>query len=120
MGYAQEELEKAASSVGMQVLIQGELPESEKIQRVFLRCGLECLLNAHQHASATEMRIVILRSKQRHTVTFRFSNDGDRPSGHIQPIGGLQMIRAAVEEARGAWSLSDHPDFLLEIELPLP
>jgi len=120
MGYALEELEQAASSVGMQILIQGELPESEKIQRIFLSSGLECLLNAHQHARATEMRITIQRNKQRHTVAFRFANNGIRPARHIQPTGGLQLIRAAAEEAHGNVSLSDHPDFSLEIELPMP
>ena len=120
MGYALEELEKGASSVGMQVLIQGELPESEKIQRLFLFCSMECLLNARQHAQATEMRIAIQRNKQRRTVTFRFTNNGVRPTSRVQPSGGLQLIHSAVEEAHGNVSLSDHPDFSLEIELPMP
>ena len=120
MIYARAELEKAASSIGVRLLAEGELPESEMIQRVYLIGGLECLLNAYQHAGATEMRIVILRNKQRRTVLLRYTNNGSRPTGRIQPTGGLQLLRSAVEDAHGVMSFSDQADFSLEIELPMP
>ena len=120
MVYARAELEKAASSIGVRLLAEGELPESEIIQRVYLISGLECLLNAHQHAGATEMRVVILRNKQRRTVVLRYTNNGSRPAGRIKPEGGLQLIRAAVEDAHVVMSFSDQADFSLEIELPMP
>ncbi len=120
MVYAQAELEKAASSIGIRLLAEGELPESEIIQRVYLIGGMECLLNACQHGGATEMRSVVLRNKQRRTVLLRYTSNGTRPSGRIQPTGGLQLIRSAAEAAHGVMSFSDQADFTLEIELPMP
>ncbi len=120
MVYANAELEKAAASVGIRLFIEGELPESEIIQRIYLMSGLECLLAAYQHAGATEMRIVIQRNKQRRTVLLRYTGNGSRPRGRIQPEDGLELIRAAVEEAHGSMGLSDSSDFSLEIELPTP
>ena len=119
MVYAQAELEKAASSIGVRVVAEGELPESEIIQRIYLLSGLEYLLSAYQHAGAAEMRVLIQRNKQRRTVLLRYSCNGRRLADRAQPECWLPMIRAAVEEAHGAVSLSDASDFSLEIDLPM-
>ena len=120
MVYAQAELEKAAASIGVRILAEGELPESEKVQRFYLMGGLECLLGLWQSAGADELRAVIQRNKLRHTVTLRYLCNGSGLAGRIKSSGGLALLSAAAEDAHGALNLSEYPAFCLEIELPLP
>ena len=100
--------------------MEGELPSSERIQKVFLVGAMESLLNAHQHGKATQMRIAVLTNKPRRTVLFRFTNNGALPADRVQMGGGLALVRAAAEDAKGSVRWIDHPEFTLEIELPLP
>ena len=104
----------------MQVLFEGEVPANEHIQKAFLVGGMECLLNARQHGGATVLRVAISQNRQRHTVLFHYTNNGVQPTEHIRAAGGLALVRAAAQEARGDAHWAEQPELTVEMELPLP
>ena len=115
--YAQSEIEKAAASLGITVITEGELPFAEWQLQVFLVASMECLLNARRHAGADTMRIHLERRKDPKTLTIQYTNNGKAPSEPIALGGGLSLVLDAAKNAGGSMTV-DYDPFTLTITLP--
>ncbi|MDO5027670.1 MAG: hypothetical protein Q4E36_00260 [Bacillota bacterium] len=110
-----EKLVKAAASAGLNIQLSGDLPRQGKILQLLIDILHEAINNAIVHGQAKTLFLQIVESDN----SFRFfiSNDGLRPAGPIVEKGGLKNIRRLVELEAGSFSISQDPDFVMEIVL---
>lgn len=107
-------LEESGREVGIQIQVQGSIPEDETHLRVFLIGAMECLLNASQHAHASCLNIEIKR-RNGHLI-IRYVNDGEGPKGPVAEGGGLSLLREHVEEIWGTMKVEYDPQYALELD----
>ena len=105
-----------ASAVGIKLDIEGEMPEDEDISEIFALIIRNCLLNALQHAKATEVYAVIREKFQNHVICI--TNNGEAPVGEITPKGGLLNVKNHVEYIGGQLLIRSAPSFMLTAVIP--
>ena len=106
-------LQKAASAIGMQVHVNGRLPESAQTRKLIAAIGAETLTNAVRHAGATQLWIDVEETKTAYVI--RYTNDGTVPAGPITEGGGLGTARRKIEAAGGEMHVETIPQFVLTI-----
>lgn len=111
-----ELLRKAAQSVDVEIVRDGELPENERQRAVVIPAVHECLTNTVKHAGGDRLYLT-LRNKG-NVLIAELTNSGAKPRGPIQETGGLLDLRRAVEKAGGKMTTEAAPRFLLRVELP--
>ena len=81
----------AAESAGVEVLLQGELPQESRVVELITAAGAEALTNAVRHADAKQLRMKVSQTDLVCSVVF--TNDGRRPEKPLQEGGGLTGLR---------------------------
>ena len=109
-------LYKAAESVGVTLVCNGQMPEDETAREILTAAIHECLTNTVKHAGGDKLYCTV-RSDET-TVSVELRNNGRQPTGEIQETGGLGNLRYTVESAGGTMKITSTPQFLLHIQLP--
>lgn len=106
-------LQNAANAIGMQVHVNGHLPENAQTRKLIAAMGAETLTNAVRHADARQLWIDVEETETAHVI--RYTNDGTVPEGPIAEGGGLSTVRRKIEAAGGTISIEAEPQFVLTI-----
>ena len=109
------ELLEAGRSIGVEIIVDGELPENPEIQRVVEVATTESLLNAGRHGQAKHLYIYIYKDGKE--VTVRYENDGISPGEEVREGGGLSIIRNALAEVNGSMEVISFPKFQLILHM---
>ncbi len=100
----------AFALTGVEVRVQGDLPEDATIAKLFVDCIREGATNAVKHAHATLVSVTC------GPTSLVIMNDGLSPAGAVEEGTGLQNMRRAVESAGGTLSVDLNP-FALRIAI---
>lgn len=109
-------LTDAAGSAGVDVLLQGEMPEDDRAVELITAAGAEALTNAVRHAGAKQLRVNVSQTDL--VCSAVFTNDGRRPSKPLQEGGGLKGLRRRIEGEGGTMTVSADPEFTLTVTIP--
>lgn len=107
---------EAAESVGISVLISGEIPEKEQVKKLFTEATAEALTNAVKHADTKLFRISF--TSDLFSFTASFSNDGKKADKSFCEGGGLSALRKKTENLGGRMTVKTENDFTLIITVP--
>lgn len=110
-----EEFLHDAATIGVQVELQGTLPEPGKLYDVFMVAVRESLTNSVRHADATRLWISV---QEGHTVSVCITNDGTIPVGDVVPKGGLLNLHRQVTGLGGTLQIRSKPKFALLVTIP--
>ena len=106
-------LRNAAKAIGMQVHVNGQLPQNAQQRKLIAAIGAETLTNAVRHAGAKQLWIDVEETAAAHIV--RYTNDGAEPYAPITEGGGLSTARRKIEAAGGQMKIEAEPRFMLTI-----
>lgn len=107
---------ETAAQLGVSVLINGTLPQSEPYKHILATAIHECFTNTLRHAHGNELRITIREDDKK--IEAVFSNNGDQPGKDITEKGGLASLRTLTEQAGGKMTVCCDPSFAVILELP--
>lgn len=102
-----------AGAIGVDVMVQGEVPESKEDQAFLVELVHEALNNAIRHGHAKKIWITL--KDQGPTFTCCIKNDGDLPTGPVEEKGGLKNMRQRLAYYDG--SLAVRRESLFELDL---
>lgn len=110
----------AAVSAGVELVVEGVMPEAPHIQELIVAAGAEALTNAVRHAGASRLVITISETGDMYRVDF--TNDssvsGCSGSSEVCEGGGLSSLRRRIEAHGGMMSLAAGKEFTLSIMIP--
>lgn len=109
-------LTRTAKTMGVALVIEGELPETKWLRKLFVQAAAEALVNAINHAEAKTLFIRL--SCDENTYTAELRNDGTKPDTKIVEGGGLGSLRKRVESVSGSMTVTHIPEFILTVTLP--
>ena len=93
----------------------GDFPKEQEIRELAVKIAAEALTNAVRHADARKLRIE--SKKENGWQILSFQNDGNKPKGPIEPVGGLAGLIRQMEE----WSqLNGRQGLALLLNLSVP
>lgn len=105
----------AAQSAGVQILIEGQVPQSTKVQEMIVAAGAEALTNAVRHARADKLWIIISETSDSYIIDFK----NEKNKNHeVREGGGLSSLRKRIENMGGSMKVITDMDFILKIILP--
>lgn len=108
-----QEIYKAASDIGMKIVIEGCLPEEKSAKTLTASALHECLTNTFRHAGGDT---VYVKSEIRDGKTvITFTNNGNPPGGPIEEHGGLKSLRKMAEDAGFEMSIETEEQFMLKL-----
>ena len=111
-----ETLLRAAGDVGLDLVIDGDLPEEEPARRIALRAIHECMTNALRHARADRLDVRITAGPD--CWTLALFNNGLAPAGPVRETGGLKDLREEIERSGGRMSITYDPRFTVSLMMP--
>ena len=106
-------LRNAAKAIGMQVHVNGQLPENAQQRKLIAAVGAETLTNAVRHAGAKQLWIDVEETENAYLI--RYTNDGTEPTATVTEGGGLSTARRKIEAAGGQMKLETESRFTLTI-----
>lgn len=105
----------AAQSAGVQILLDGQVPQSTRVQEMIVAAGAEALTNAVRHARADKLWIIISETSNSYIIDFK----NEKNKNHeVREGGGLSSLRKRVENMGGSMKIIADTDFILKIILP--
>ena len=110
-------LMSAAYGIGIKIIIDGELPESNAVSDVIIAAIRECMTNAVRHAGAKELYVNLTCDGNRAVAVI--SNDGAVPEGKIVEGGGLASLRVRIRNCGGTMLIESSPKFALTVSVPI-
>lgn len=105
----------AARSAGVRVVLEGRIPNNQKILEMVVAAGAEALTNLVRHTKIRTLKIIF--EHKRYSEKIIFLNEGNQISS-IQEGGGLSSLRKRVETMGGQMKIRMNDRFSLEIEIP--
>ena len=111
-----ESIKQTFGSVGVEVLVGGELPKDGEKGQLIAGIVREAVSNAIKHGFATQVFVSI--EEIAGACRILIADNGRPQTGHIVEGGGLSGIRQNVEAIGGQVTVSVTPRFLLAIDLP--
>lgn len=110
-------LMRDAEAIGVDIRIDGELPQDSDALGVFLGALRESLTNCVRHANATELRASVMHNEESHTLII--TNNGRSPKEKIVPCGGLANLTKRVIHLGGTIDIQSLPEFMLTVTIPI-
>ena len=110
-------LMRDAEAIGVDICIDGELPQGSDALGVFLGALRESLTNCVRHANATELRASVMHNEESHTLVI--TNNGRAPKEKIMPRGGLANLTKRVIHLGGTIDIQSLPEFRLTVTIPI-
>ena len=108
---------ETAGDLGVAVILQGELPQSEPQKHVIASAIHECLTNTLRHAQGDVMTVTIETEDGR--IIVRITNNGQQPTEPVREKGGLASLRTMTEQIPGGkMEIFTDPCFTVQLTLP--
>ena len=107
---------EAAETIGVDVLLSGEIPKTDPARRILAAAITECASNAMKHANGDKLTVDIMKTDK--VYRFGLISNGDVPEQPIRETGGLRSLRMLVESENGSMVTHVSTAFELSIELP--
>ena len=111
-----ELLLKTAARLGVRVITEGTLPQTEPQKHVAATAIHECFTNTLRHARGNELRVAVTESADDYVI--RLTNNGEQPAEPVQERGGLASLRKLAEYAGGSLAITVFPSFTVTLVLP--
>lgn len=111
-----DSLYMASETIGVRLVLSGELPDRGRNRELLLKAMFECVTNTAEHAFGDETCAVICENEN--TLCCTITNNGLSPEGEIRETGGLSNLRSAVEMSGGRMTIESVPVFRMVLELP--
>lgn len=103
-------------ALGVQVILDGELPVDIPNRQLTALAISECATNCVRHAGATELYVHLRNTGN--TLTVTITNNGVVPEETIREGGGLSALRRRISKAGGHMTIYSRPRFALVVILP--
>jgi len=111
-----EKVFTVAKYVGVEITVNGNLPQEKESSDVLVIAMIECLTNTFRHANGT--RLVLDCDECGEYMIFTLTNNGDPPKARIHESGGLKNLRQSAENAGWIMSIQSIPEFRLILKAP--
>ena len=111
-----EELKEKARKMSVGLVLEGYIPQNERIEELICAACSECVTNCVKHAHGNNVFVHISEYAGLYTVTI--TNNGVPPNGPITEGGGLSALRKRTESAGGEMHISSSPAFALILNIP--
>jgi len=108
-----EEIYKAASDIGMKIVLKGKLPDEDRAKNTVASALHECITNTFRHAGGDTVYVEVDDSGFNEVI--RFTNNGNPPEGTIYERGGLKSLRRIAEAAGIEMKIEAEPEFVLTL-----
>lgn len=107
-----DEMIKIYKSIGVNVIINGDLPKDDKKAKIFIEIIREAITNAIKHANTDEITInmSVLDDKNLMTIT----NNGILPKDKIVENDGIRGMRKRLSSINGTLKISTKNRFKIE------
>ena len=102
-------------NLGIDVQIEGQLPENNKIKAVFYKIIAEAMTNAIRHGFATEISIIIEKNDNISALLIR--DNGNIKDENIIEGGGLTNMRKLVNEIGGEFAYESKNGFTILVKV---
>jgi len=110
-------LKQTFESIGIKILLEGELPEDGEEEQLAMYVTREAVTNAVRHGLATEVTVCAERIEG--NFHLKITDNGHRTaSDTIIEGGGLGGIRKKIEPFGGTLHIASQPCFMLTVDLP--
>ncbi|MBR4242047.1 MAG: hypothetical protein IKR97_07485 [Eubacterium sp.] len=110
-----DEVYSKAMALGVELIINGELPKDESACELILSAINECLTNCVIHAGGNRVFADISESESAWSVSI--TNNGKAPEGEITEGGGLTSLRRKTENLNGEMKVLSDKEFMLILNL---
>lgn len=110
------ELLEIASSIGVEIIQTGELPQEPDYAYLIVASIRECLTNTIRHAEGNKLFVSISRNRENAVAVI--TNNGKVPESEITEGGGLSSLRTRIEKAGGTMQVQSRPVFALTVTVP--
>ena len=111
-----QQLKKSATGIGVEISLDGCLPENRHAAYLLIAAMRECVTNTARHAGGSEIYVTL--SEQPGSCTALITNNGRAPDGPVTEGGGLTSLRKRIEQAGGTMRIRCTPRFCLIITIP--
>ena len=101
--------------MGIDVNIEGQLPNNHQIKTVFYKIIAEAMTNSVRHGFASEISIVIENNQDMWALLIR--DNGKVKVDNIIEGGGLHNMRKLVEELHGEFQYETSPNFTILVKV---
>ena len=110
---AWDKLITTAGAIGVDVMVEGEVPESKEDQALLVELVHEALNNAIRHGHAKKIWITL--KDEGPTFSCSVKNDGDLPTGPVEEKGGLKNMRQRLTYYGGSLAIRRASLFQLDL-----
>ncbi|MBR3738080.1 MAG: hypothetical protein IKN26_05010 [Eubacterium sp.] len=110
-----DEVYSKAKALGVELIMNGELPKDESACELILSAINECLTNCVIHAGGNRVFADISESENAWSVSI--TNNGKAPEGEITEGGGLTSLRRKTENLNGEMKVLSDKEFMLILNL---
>lgn len=108
-----DKLITTAGAIGVDVMVEGEVPESKEDQALLVELVHEALNNAIRHGHAKKIWITL--KDEGPTFSCSIKNDGDLPTGPVEEKGGLKNMRQRLAYYDGSLAIRRASLFQLDL-----
>lgn len=108
-----DKLITTAGAIGVDVMVEGEVPESKEDQALLVELVHEALNNAIRHGHAKKIWITL--KDEGPTFSCSIKNDGDLPTGPVEEKGGLKNMRQRLTYYDGSLAIRRASLFQLDL-----
>ena len=105
-----------AKELGVEIILDGTLPEDVPVQHLMLLAIRECVTNCVRHAGGD--RVLVKVADDGKQTACEVTNNGRAPQQAVVEGSGLSGLRRLIEREGGIMELTDHPRFVLTVILP--
>lgn len=105
-----------AKNIGVELLINGDLPKDYGRRYIFSLAIRESITNCVRHAGGTKVFVQSIPFGNIHIIII--TNNGIVPKKTVTEGGGLSSLRRRVERSGGSMSVQSFPCFALTVRLP--
>lgn len=110
------ELLRVSKTLGVEVIINGTFPREDRIRNVAIMSLRECMTNTIRHAKGS--RVILDIHEDKDYFTFKFTNNGQKPTADITEGGGLTSLRRRIEMSGGMMKTESKDGFKLIVSIP--
>lgn len=110
-------LKETAEKIGLEICIEGTLPDNAAVVALIIAALRECATNAVRHADATKLYVKLCCENGLQKVYI--TNNGIPPHGQAIEGGGLTSLRAKIERGGGSMRVQSMPEFALAVSIPV-
>lgn len=104
-----KELYKAAHFLGLELDIEGNIPNTRELLTLFIACIRECMTNTVRHSKAKKLHIII--EETHNQIQWKYINEPQDKVEEVVEGGGLLALRKMITEFDG--------DMIIEINKKL-